>query len=488
VTFEILDNGSGSISPLTATTTHITEGGVQKSVASTTYTRSATATASTIKLRAKAIVPGAGGVYSSDATLGIGAPAGYTLALDCSVKTNNRCETTSGSTTGLGLTATLKYNNGLTSNVVINLASDLTGDSLTPTNPSTVNGVASSVYRAGANSGQALVTATAPSIPGLTASLIIYRGSSGGGGADATNTLMFAVPYYVPITSVNANAYSEVTVLVRNSSGGYVSGQAVTLTSSRGALDTITTINATSDSKGRARFNIKSNTVGVPTLTAVIGGFNKTTTVSFVNDSTLTTAALDVTVPLQGRSYDRAVMLYLREVATGVLPTVRGVFFTDATTNKVLDLPPVYLKNISTYKCWAKGQYHLARVRDLAVSATPTLNFSYVTSDQNVHFEDNVGGGLLVADLIDARGSVSDPGTTAYNHAIFPAFGDNIVGLPDFTRWAGQFSLSTTIVSDIADVNNDGHVNLGDLSILLHSWSARELPLPQIGGVGALLP
>src|SRR3989339_2003183 len=90
-------------------------------------------------------------------------------------------------------------------------------------------------------------------------------------------------------TSVVANgtSTSTITVTAMNDSGVAVSGKTVSLTSSRGASDTITPATATTDATGLATFTVLSSTAGTSTHTASVDGntLSGTATVSFTAES-----------------------------------------------------------------------------------------------------------------------------------------------------------------------------------------------------------
>ncbi len=75
-------------------------------------------------------------------------------------------------------------------------------------------------------------------------------------------------------TSVAADgsSVSVITVTAKNSSGSALSGKTVTLSSNRGATDTIAVVNGTTDASGKAYFQARSNTAGSAIFTAVADG------------------------------------------------------------------------------------------------------------------------------------------------------------------------------------------------------------------------
>ncbi len=85
-------------------------------------------------------------------------------------------------------------------------------------------------------------------------------------------------------TSVVANGTSKstVTVTVKDASSNLLSGKVVTLASSRGSSDTITTVTGTTGANGVATFEVKSSTAGTSTYTATAAGVVLSQTVSVV--------------------------------------------------------------------------------------------------------------------------------------------------------------------------------------------------------------
>jgi len=78
---------------------------------------------------------------------------------------------------------------------------------------------------------------------------------------------------------------ASVTVTLKDSAGQLAINQAVTLTSSRGATDTIATVSGTTNASGQATFTIKSSTTGNPTLTASGNSGSLTSKMYFLSQS-----------------------------------------------------------------------------------------------------------------------------------------------------------------------------------------------------------
>jgi len=77
---------------------------------------------------------------------------------------------------------------------------------------------------------------------------------------------------FEPHGSAQVGTQVTFTVNVRDSNGNALSGQEVTVSSSRGAVDTITALNAITDGSGAARFVLQSATEGSLSLNVMAGG------------------------------------------------------------------------------------------------------------------------------------------------------------------------------------------------------------------------
>lgn len=82
---------------------------------------------------------------------------------------------------------------------------------------------------------------------------------------DGTSTILASPATNIPADSTT---YSYVTVTLNDALSHSVPGKTVSLTSSRGATDTITAVNAVTNSNGQAIFKVSSLTIGTATLTA----------------------------------------------------------------------------------------------------------------------------------------------------------------------------------------------------------------------------
>ncbi|MFQ3536737.1 MAG: Ig-like domain-containing protein [Aggregatilineales bacterium] len=170
----------------------------------------------------------------------------------------------------------------------------------------------------------------------------------------ALSNVTFAVPE-------SARVGTQVTFLVnvRDSNGNALSGQEVSVSSSRGALDSITALNAITDGSGTARFVLQSNTPGGLILNATAGGValtpqlftfvlpssdpNNTTIEADIPRASVTTETIQITVtvrdssndPVSGVSVD---LIADPQIVIPVRPIVsdvngRAVFNVGATTD-----------------------------------------------------------------------------------------------------------------------------------------------------------
>ena len=104
------------------------------------------------------------------------------------------------------------------------------------------------------------------------------------GPVSASRSSLYASPSSV---TANNSSYATIYVTVRDASDNLLSGKTVTLSSSRGSLDSITIVSGTTNSSGQATFQVKSGSVGTATLTAVADGttITQTVTVTFTSSS-----------------------------------------------------------------------------------------------------------------------------------------------------------------------------------------------------------
>jgi hypothetical protein len=109
-----------------------------------------------------------------------------------------------------------------------------------------------------------------------------------------TNSTVAASP-----TSVIANgtSFSTITVTVKDAASVPLSGKVVSLASSRGSSDTITTVTGTTGADGKATFDVYSSTAGTSTYTATAQGTVLSNTVSVVF-----TAVGEPTTPAEGET------------------------------------------------------------------------------------------------------------------------------------------------------------------------------------------
>ena len=80
-----------------------------------------------------------------------------------------------------------------------------------------------------------------------------------------SNSTILATPESIPADN---SSLATVLVTLLDSTSTGVPGKSVTLSSSRGSIDTISTISGTTNANGQATFTLKSNKIGMPLITA----------------------------------------------------------------------------------------------------------------------------------------------------------------------------------------------------------------------------
>ncbi len=280
---------------------------------------------------------------------------------------------------------------------------------------------------------------------------------------DTTLSTISAVPRFVP---ADGSAYSVVTVTLRSKGFIPLSGWEVSIASDR-LGDVITTYSnenqefTLTDEKGRARFKVRANVIGTSNITGTVSLSNTKlgpTKIEFEDPNSLVSATLDITVPLQANAYDRQIKLYVREKTTGIAPVVDEVYFTD-NADKILDLPTIYLHPGKAYGAWAKGRYHLARVKEFTAGTTNgTISINFTDMIANP-----LGGGLLVGDFWGAPDKW------------LSVFQDNKINIGDFWLPIGNWGPGHAGL--IADINQDTWINNFDLGFLIRNFGSGA-PLP----------
>lgn len=407
------------------------------------------------RIVAKATIEGVGVVYSNDVVIPVGVDASkyrLTVATD---------KTSVGVGVGerANITATLTYNNG-TSFVPVNnwpivfgLNYHQAGDYLTTLSITTnASGQATTAFVPGLITGNILLTATPLA---LTPGQVIITKTTGQTVSRELSTIS-AVPKYVP---ADGNAYSLITVTVRNGSNIGLAGKSVSLTASLGNISPTSSV--TTNSLGQAFFYVRSSTIGTSGIEATVDGIKLNTQVYFQNG--LVQVLLDTIVPLEYRAYDHQVKLYLREPVSGASPVIDESYYTNSTDH-VLGLPPIYLKPNTTYTYWAKGRFHLARTKTLQVTSPTSTAVNFSATHKGTPNK-----GLLIGDIA--------PDTTAgLNGGSIPSiWHDNAINALDVTRIFSSWPEGR--YQDEPDLNYDTAVNSLDFTVWSYNYGAGE-PLP----------
>lgn len=141
----------------------------------------------------------------------------------------------------------------------VNLVSSRPGNDTVSPSSATTNASGQASFTVTSNAaGTSILTAIVNGIPLTNTATLIVRQVS------PTNSSVTVTP-----PSVFMGETRTVTVNVRDLGNTPIQGVLVTLTSNRGAIDTITPVSPTTDVNGNATFNVTSNTPGTATLTAV---------------------------------------------------------------------------------------------------------------------------------------------------------------------------------------------------------------------------
>lgn len=411
-------------------------------VAASSYIRPNNLPAPTvIKVRAFAIIPGVGKIYSQTKDIAVGyLESDYTITL-----TSDKSSVAIGGSDFAILTATLKRQNVEVRDwpIAFAFSQSALGDRIEIVRGTTdAQGQATAKFFAGNIQGGAIIKAT-PGGMQKFGTVTVTKGA-GTGDIDTNLSTISAVPKFVPADGI---ATSRITVSLYDASFRPIVGRTVVLGSSRpGDVISPTSKSAVTDAYGKALFTIKSSTEGDPTVTATIGTTTMSTLVHFVNGANLLTANLKLFVPLEAKSYDRLVKVIMKR--TGATEAdIEEVYVTSAADE--IELPTLYLQKNATYKVWAKGRNHLARLRDVTTSATAV---SPTRVDFTETHRNTPNKGLLVSDV--------QPEFQVINgNQIFLPFHDNKINTPDFSdflrHWLEDFEL--------IDFNNDHKINNPDL-------------------------
>jgi len=437
VTF-VLD-GSGSIQPIQVATS-------QGKAIAHYYRASGLKDPTTVTITAKVTPQGAGTIISNPVVITIGLnPVDYLLAF-----VSDKTEVPAGGNEHAKLTATLTYKGTPQRNwpMTFSITEGRLGDYLTVVSGTTnTSGVLETEFVPGIYPGNVIITAQPAGLPAKQVALTKTLDQT----IDAHLSSISAVPSFVPANGV---ATATITVTLRNSRYSPLPGKSVTISSDRnsgGTVDTITPNGAQlTNENGKVYFTIKSSTVGKSNIRATAEGVVLgPAAVNFEPAGSLISATLDVKVPLEAKAYDREIKTYLRELTTGMAPTINEVYLTDAN-DKLIGLPTTYLHPGKSYSLWVKGHYHLARTLQFTAPAasgqTVTLNFT----------------SLLIGDLIGSTES-----------DVFPGFNDNKINTVDLP----PLFLSWFKNSYLADFDSNGIVNTLDIAYWFRNY-----------GIGAPLP
>jgi hypothetical protein len=442
VTF-LLD-GSGTINP--------NQKAASSGIATSTYYRAdGLLTPTSITIVAKVTIPGVGAVFSNQIVINIGlADSDYYLNF-----TTDKTQVPVGGIERAKLTALLTYKGTPQRNWPMTfwlLAAD-TGDYLTVVSGRTNSqGLINTEFVSGLFPGNVIVSAR-PSAGLPTKQVAITKTMDQT--IDSRLSTISVVPAFVP---ADGTSVATVTITLRNSRYAPLAGKSVTVASDRNTTaDTIDSFTPTgaqlTDVNGKVCFAIRSSTTGASNIRATIGSLVLgPATVHFEDATNLVSVNFDVKVPLEAKSYDREIKIYLREQTANMGPAINEVYVTDPATDKLTGVPEsIYLHPNKTYIMWAKGHYHLARTRQFnsptSAGTTITLDFTDTTT----------GKGLFAADLA---------GDETEGSGIFPGFNDNKINNLDIPVFINSWFVN----SYLADLTGDFIVNTLDIAYWAANW------------------
>jgi hypothetical protein len=414
--------------------------------ATSLYQVGAQTTPQLVRLVAKATVAGVGNVYSNEVLMPVGYdPSQYHISLTASpasieAGTNNKSTVTATLMFGTGAAAVPVRNWPIT----FSLNYQQAGDYLTVLSGTTNDsGQLVTQFAPGYFTGNVLVTA-APIA--LSPGSVVITKTAGQIVSQALSTIS-AVPKFVPADNA---AFSVITVTVRNANNVGLANKQVSLTASLGTIEP--PANSTTNALGQATFRVKSGTVGTSNLTATVDSISLTTQAFFVPVGSVVAVMLDTIVPLEAKSYERLVKLYLREPVSGAQPTIDESYYTD-TTDHVVGLPTIYLKPNVSYSYWAKGRFHLARVKPVQAAVAGNVAINFTATHRGT------AKGLLIGDLSP---DVINNLPTLWH--------DNAINAVDVVKIIQSWFRN----SYEADLNNDGLVNSADFTYWSFNYGSGE--------------
>ncbi|MDD5605954.1 MAG: Ig-like domain-containing protein [Patescibacteria group bacterium] len=375
VTFIITD-GTGSLDPV-----------IDKSnglgIAYSHYV--ADANVGTVEIRAKALLPTYGWLYSNPITINKYNADTERYQLTWAA---NKTTVEVGGSDYVILTATLVDGQTLKPMggwpIVFKLAGQHTADYLTRYNGVTsLAGTLTTNFVPGSQIGNVFASAVPLLLP--QKSLLLQKVA----GQDVGYRHIAAAPYRVP---ANGSAYSTVTVTVRNDNGIPLDGISVTIGTTNSTQDVLRDVTGaginnpstfTTSNGGHVVFRVSSNTAHKTEATALIAGTTVKAPISFENGLVPITN-LGIKVPVEARDYDYdnvtnpGIWLTIHE-ANSVEPYEVDEAYSRDGNELLQGLPnPFYLRANKTYDVWVKGKNHLAATKQFTTSsASSTVNVTF---------------------------------------------------------------------------------------------------------------
>ncbi len=205
---------------------------------------------------------------------------------------------------------------------------------------------AGNIYRPGTGGGSATIAGITTTANTDGSGGTNFGSLSQSANASAANSTVVASSTSIP---ADGTTTSTLTVTVKDGSSNLLSGKTITLTSSRGAIDTVSAASGASDVNGQVTFTVKSSTAGTSVYTAT----DTTDSITITQTATVsyTSGSVNVTTATGGTAVDASTNSSTGSGNWTVIsgPTVAEVTTASITTGTfVLNAPTGFSFNTSS--------------------------------------------------------------------------------------------------------------------------------------------
>ncbi len=304
-----------------------------------------------------------------------------------------------------------------------------------------------------------------------------------------------------PSTNIpsDGTTYSFVTVTLKDALSHTIPGKVVSITSSRGATDTITAVRSTTNALGEAVFKVSSSTLGTATLTAtnttdavtLIATQNITFTSNILSASNSTLAKNISSVTADGTS-TATLTLTLKDLSNNPLPGRSVTLISDRGTDDTISPASATTDSngeaVFTVKSLVVGNSVFSgkdQADGIVINQTQTINFkagaislslSSLTLEQNV-----LDPGQTTRLLLTLRDSYShlieDTSKASSLSATLLASGTSMGTFTAFTAVSGSPGVfASTFTASTGGTANTARVYFQDLGAFSTSLSLTVLP------------